>query len=271
MVRDLKHWQALVVTFASMLVIAQARPTCAVAGDVEFVSHQFSESKIYQGDSNVYVDLMITNGGNESIRVHGASVNFDWQGNGDNTFKVGSLAGGAPFDLKKTVAQDEVYSLEIFFSVPQTVSEGNHYYEFRVFFDSYNGTIWTLNRNATWFPIASWEIHNSYERIYTNLNPAVQVRLDDAESAGFISPEAKSLLTRASQNINDAVGYKDQGEWQIAVGLLQGASSYINQAYGAEQSFRTFVPIGAIIGVAAVVVAVVFLRKRGKSHTKSTT
>jgi hypothetical protein len=269
-VNRMRHWLALLTSLFVLLVMAQARLTYASAGEVGFVDHRFSATKIFQGDSNLYVNLTITNSGDDLIKVHGASVNLDWQEDSDNSFKVGTLLGGAPYDLQREIATSEFYTLTIFFNVQQNVSVENHFYEFRVFFDSLNGTIWTRDKIATSFsPNQQLNIHSMFEKTYSNLLAAVEVKFDAAEGAGFISPEAKSLLAKANQNIADSVDYKDQGEWQIAVGLLQGASEYINQSYGAEQTFRTFVLVGTIIGVAAVVVAVVFLRKKGKNRTSS--
>jgi len=261
---------SIVLTLSFVLLGVLQFGTVYAAGEVDFVNFTFSSSKVYQGDSQLYVDLVIVNNGNLSVRLHGASVRFDWQA-ANESFMVGVSKGGEPFDLRKVVLPDADYTFRIFFDVPITTKVGYHFFEFRVFYDyQINATDWALDQNETWFPNIPWAVSDLYEKSYNILGTTVADKIAKAEAAGFISPEARSLLQTAITADNDAADYAAQGQWQIAVGKLQYANAVLDQTYGAEQAFRTYLIVGAIVGVAAIVGAVLFLRRRRRSKKETT-
>jgi len=272
MVIKLKHLPLLLTLWLIlMLGIAQVRLVSA-AGSVAFVRYQFSASEVYQGDSDIYVELEIGNNGDSNIMLHGASVTFqDWSGTGE--YLIGSARSGELFDLKIALEPTKTYNLRIFFSVPVATSVGNHFFTFRVFHDSYNGSSWAYNQTSVFTPSSQflnpWKVHDAYEKTYNTLRPTVEAKMTVAEGAGFISPEARALLQRANEALDAADSYAAEDQWDFALGQVQGARYNIELAYGAEQSFRNFLIIGAIAGVAAIVAIGLFVRRRKRRSSQS--
>jgi hypothetical protein len=246
-----------------LLVAIQAKPVYA-QGELSFVRFDFSSPKIYQGESNLYVDLNIINDGNASIKLHGAKVHFDWQP-ANESFITGVSKGGEPFDLRKNLAPNEEYTFRIFFFVPLTVSDGYHFFEFSAFYDYNTDSSWVLDQTESWFPNVLWSVYSVFEKQYYILEPRVTSDISQAQGAGFISPQAKSLLQQAKDYESDAADFAVEGQWQYAVGRLQGASIFIDQAYANDQSFKNLLIIGAIIGVAAAIVIAFIVRRRKRS------
>jgi len=137
-------------------------------GRVNWISYEFSPSRIYQGDTDCYVDLKIKNSGDYRIRLHGASIHFDWQQENE-FFKIGSSRGGQAWDLSVTIDPNQEYTFRIPFDVDKSVSAKAHYYYFEVYYDSeswgFFGTWWTNDLTTSWNPVTSIQIHNAYEKI----------------------------------------------------------------------------------------------------------
>jgi hypothetical protein len=251
------------------LVAIQTKPVYA-QGELSFVRFDFSSPKIYQGESDLYVDLNIINDGNASIKLHGAQIHFDWQATNES-FITGVPKGGEPFDLRQTLAPNEEYTFRIFFFVQLTASEGYHFFEFSVFYDYSTDSSWVLDQAKSWFPNVLWSVYSAFEKQYYILEPDVADEISQAQRAGFISPQANSLLQQAKDYENDAADFASQGEWQFAVGRLQGASIFIDQAYSADQNFKLFAIVGSIIGAVAVIGVALFFRQRRKRSAKLNT
>lgn len=266
--KHLRHLIMLLTFLILIPVIFQVQPAYA-EGKVSFVGFKFSSQKIYQGDSGLSVSLSIINDGNASIRLHGAQVHFDWQATNES-FIIGVSKGGQPFDLRRIIAPNQNYTFMISFSVPTTATAGYHFFEFSVFHDYETVTGFVLDQTATWFPDVLWSVYNVFEKSYGQLQPTVASKIARAEGAGFISPEANSLVQQAKTYENDAADFAAEGEWQYAVGRLQGASAFIDQAYTAEQNFRNYLIYGLIIGVIAIIAVGLFVRRRRHS-SKSVT
>lgn len=260
----MKRWLlllALSVLFYSMLL----SPLTYAAGSIGFESFQFSSAKIYQGDSDVYVDLGIINNGNSSLVMHGAFVHFDWQATEEN-FMVGSQRSGEAWDIGKELAAAGRYTIRIDFSVPTSVIEGGHSFFFKVFYNDSSEAQWNPRAQD---PFAELTVYNMWEPVYATLIISVEDKVAQAGGAGFISPEAKSLLQRAEGYLYDAYSYADQGKWQSAGARLQASSRYIDQAYDADQNFKTYLIVGGVIGIGAVIGAGLFIRRRRKRPSKS--
>jgi len=261
----LKNWQLLTLLSVLFCGIFLCPSACA-AGSIEFKSYQFSSSKIYQGEFNVHVDLGIRNNGNSSLIVHGAFVHFDWQTTEEN-FMEGSQRSGEPWDFGKELEPNENHTIRIHFSVPTLLSEGDHLFFFRVYYND--------GAEAQWNPYgqdisAVLTIYDMWEPIYSDRVITVEGEVAQAESAGFISPEAKSLLQRAGELLSEAHSYADEGKMQSAVSRLRSTSNMIEEAYEVEQGFRTYVMIiGGIIGIGAVIGAGLFVLVRRKRSSKS--
>jgi len=236
------------------------------SSSIGFEGYQFSSLGIYQGAPNVHVDLQIINNSNSSLIVHGAFVHFDWQASNES-FMAGSQRSGEPYDLGKELEPAENYIVRITFSVPLSVSEGGHLFYFKVFYD--NGLEDQWNPRAE-DPYAELRIYSWYEHVYLDHIDETEEKVAQAQGAGFISPEARSLLQRAEDNLNKAYSSADQGDWERAASYVISSSSYINQAYEAEQRFQTYLIIGAVIGVGAVVGGVLLVRRRKRSRKTTT-
>jgi len=246
-------------------VILLCRPAYA-STRIGFESYQFSSLEIYQGASNVYVDLQIANDSNSSLIVHGAFVHFDWQALNES-FMAGSQRSGEPYDLGKDLDPAEDYVIRMSFSVPLSVSEGGHAFYFKVFYD--NGLEDQWNPRAE-DPYAELSIYSWYERLYFDHLDEAEEKVVQAQRAGFISPEARSLLQHAEDNLNAAYSYADEGDWKSAASHVISSSSRVDEAYEAEQRFHMYLIIGAVIGVGAVIGGVLLVRRRKRS-TKTTT
>lgn len=244
-------------------------PFIYAAGSIEFESYQFSSPKIYQGNSNVYVDLEIINTGNSSLVVHGAFVVFDWQASNES-FMVGSKESGEPYDLAKELKPAENYIIRIAFSVPLQVKEGAHLFYFKVFYNNGLEVQWNPREK---YPYAELAVYSAYEAIYASRITSIEEKVAQAEGAGFISPEARSLLRQAEDHLSEAQSFADQGNWYTASSRLTSSSDLIDQAYEAEQRFKTYLIIGGVIGggaVIAVIGAALFVRRRKKRSRELT-
>jgi len=240
-------------------------PSVYAASSIEFKGYQFSSSEVYQGHSNVYVDLKIANDGNSSIIVHGAFVHFDWQASNES-FMVGSEASGEPYDLGKELDPAEDYTFRIAFSVPSSVSEGEHVFYFKVFHSNNLEEPWNPRERD---PYAALMIHSLYEGTYKAFVASVEARVAQAEGAGFISPEAQSLVREAKEYLSDAHSYADQRMWQSASTRLSSCSARIDRAYEAEQRFIMFLIIAGVAGGGAAIGAGFFIRRRKKRSSES--
>ncbi len=233
------------------------------ANSIEFEGYQFLAQTIYQGDSGVHVDLDITNSSNSSIVVHGASVHFDWQASNES-FVVGSQRSGEPFDLGKELQSAGQFVMRIRFSVPGSVSVGGHLFYFRVFYNNGLEVQWNPREKD---PYAELTIHSLYEPQYPDIKTSIEEDFAQAQDAGFISPEARSFVTRAEEHLSEAQSYAEGADWQSAVARLSAASYDIEQAYEAEEKFRTYLIIGSAIGVGSVIGAGLLVRRQRKKRS----
>ncbi len=250
----------LSVIFCSLALFC---PVCA-ANSIGFEGYQFSSSEIYQGASNVYVDLQIMNDSNSSLIVHGASVQFDWS---NESFAAGSQRGGEPYDLGKELEPAEEYVIRIPFSVPLNVETGGRLFFFRVFHS--NGLVVQWNPRAE-DPYAELIVYNAGERIYLDLISETEDKVAQAQRAWFISPEARSILQHAEDNLNLAHSSADQKNWEKAASYVYSSSVLTDQAYEAEQRFRTYLGFGAVIGAGAVIGGVLLVRRKRRSGKETT-
>jgi len=241
-------------------------PSAYAASSIGFESYQFSASRVYQGDSDVYVDLDITNNGNSSILLHGGFVHFRWQ-EANESFMEGGQRSGDAWDLAKELAPTERYTLRIEFSVPATLSEDGYPFFFRVFYDDGLEAQWNPRAED---PSAELIIRNMYERVYVTVIDSVESKVALAKGAGFISPGARSLLQQADDYLYDANSFADQGTWEDAASHILASSRYVDEAYRAEQEFWTYLIIGGAIGIGVVIGAGLFVRRRRKRSSKST-
>ena len=263
----MKRWPVL-LTLLILSYSIYLSPSAYATGSIGFESYQFSASKIYQGDSDVYVDLEIINNGNSSLVLHGGFAHFKWQATNESFLEGGQISGDA-WDLAKELAPTESYTLQIEFSVPTTVSEDGYPFFFKVFYDDGLEVQWNPRAED---PYAELTIHSMYERIYNTIITSVEEKVAQAKGAGFISPDAGSLLQQAEDYLSNAYSYVGKGEWQNAVSHLQASSGVVTKAYEAEQRFWTYLYtgiIGGVIGIGAVVGAVLFVRRRRKRSSKS--
>jgi len=188
-------------------------------------------------------------------------VHFDWQAFNES-FAVGSERSGEAWDLGKELTPTEGYTIRINkISVPTSVSEGGHSFFFKVFYNDGLEVQWNPRAQD---PFAELAIYNMYEPTYDALLVSVESKVAQAEGAGFISPDARSLLQRAENYLYDAYSYADQGKWQSAVSRLTSSSTVIDQAYATEQGLRTYLIVGGIIGIGAVIGVGLFVRQRRK-------
>jgi len=240
-------------------------PSVYAAGSIEFEDYQFSSLKIHQGESGVHVNLEIKNNGNSSLVVHGASVHFDWQ-TAEESFMEGSQRRGEPWDFGKELKPTENHTIRIYFYVPILVSVGSHLFFFEVFYND--------GAEAQWNPYgqdvnAVLAVYDLWEPIYSIAVIPVEEEVAQAESAGFISPEARSLLQRAGEVLSEAHSYAEEGKLESAVFRLRSTSNLIDQAYEVEQRFRTYLMFGGVIGIGAIIGAGLFIRRRRKRSSKS--
>jgi flagellar biosynthesis/type III secretory pathway M-ring protein FliF/YscJ len=112
------------------------------------------------------------------------------------------------------------------------------------------------------------------EKIYNDLLPSVQNKLNGANSANYESSEAQSLLQQARSTFEDATTNATQGNWNLAIQNLEIAGDFLDQASEAEQrgdeqraAFQTllfYVAIIAIVVIIVVSIIVVVVRRRRK-------
>lgn len=116
------------------------------------------------------------------------------------------------------------------FSVPSSTSVGSHSYK----------VVWVDNGlllGSVTLTTGTLMVHDAYEKVYLQLLPSVQAKLNDANSANYKSPDARSDASQAQTDYGQATSLANQGQFQQANGRLNSASSLLNQAAAAEQSY----------------------------------
>jgi len=97
--------------------------------------------------------------------------------------------------------------------------------------------------------------------------------MTNAQNANYESPEAKSLLSQATNEYNLAVSLASQGKWQDAVSHLNTASNFLAQAPAKEQAYQEqkwqqqLILIGGISAIAIVAIIVIMMRRKEKVTT----
>jgi len=251
----------LTVTAISIICILCCSLVFALNPDEASVSLVWSSQTVYQGD---VVSVRITFESNyaEQLVIDHIGLHFDWM-------DADSFYGSDLSDNPVTVPSYGTYIFDpIGIQIPVNVSAGAHSY-----FVGIDGAEGLSFSSFTWdSPILTIQIHSAIEKIYSDLVPEVQSKLNEAVSANYESAEAQSLLQQAQDEYTLAQSLANETRWNEALSKLYNATDLLEQADVAEQrseeqkaeqqSLLFYLAIIAIVVIIALSIIVVVMRKK---------
>ncbi len=253
----------LAVTSISLICILCCSLVSALNQDEASVTLSPQTLTGYPGDT---VSIRITFKSNyaEQLRIYNIGLHFDWMP--EDNFSGHDLS-----DSPVTVPSQGTYIFEpIVIQIPLNASAGAHSY-----FVGVDGTEGFVGSIFSWnSPSSTLQIHPIIEKIYNDLKPHVENKLNGGISANYQGSEAQSLLQQAQGEFNNATTFAGEGRWNEAVQSLQITEDFLDQAYEAEQrsaeqraelqSLLFYLAIIAIVVIVVVVIIVVVVRRRRK-------
>jgi hypothetical protein len=217
----------------------------------------------YPGDT-ISVTITFKSNYAEQLRIYTIGLHFDWM-------PSDSFSGHDLSDNPATVPRQGSYVFDpIVIQIPLNATAGAHSY--------FVGIDGTEGLSASYF---SWnsssftiQVHGFTEKIYNELLPSVQNKLNGANSANYESSEAQSLLQQAQSAFENATSSANDGKWNVAIEGLLIADDFLDQANEAEQrsdeqraalqNLLFYVAIIAIVVIIVVSIIFVVVRKRRK-------
>ena len=257
----------LTVTSISLICILCCSLVSALNQDEASVSMFWSSQTVYPADT---VSIRITFKSNyaEQLRIYNIGLHFDWM-------PPESFSGHDLSDNPVTIPSQGTYIFDpIVIQIPLNASAGSHSY-----FVGIEGTEGISASNFSWNSTSSTiQIHSFLEKIYRELLPEVESKLNEASSANYESSEAQSLLQQAQYEHDRAPSLATEERWNEALTSLYNATDLLEQANAVEQrsdeqraelqTLLFYVAIIAIVVIIAVSIIVVVVRRRRK-HTDS--
>jgi len=253
----------LTVTSISLICILCCGLVFALNQDEASVTLSPQNPTGYPGDT---ISIRITFKSNyaEQLGIYNIGLHFDWM-------PEDSFSGHDLSDSPVTVPSQGTYVFDpIIIQIPFNASAGAHSYFVGVDgTEGFAGSIFSWNS-----PSSTIQIHSIIEKIYNDLKPHVENKLNGAISANYEGSEAQSLLQQAQAEFTEATGFASEGSWSQAIESLQIADELLDQAYEAEQtsqeqraelqSWLFYLAIIAIVVIIVVVIIVVVVRRRRK-------
>jgi hypothetical protein len=159
------------------------------------------------------------------------------------------------------------------FLIPPTVSAGSHSYFVGI--DGFQGSSTTgFSWDSQTFML---QIGGSSESVYSELLPQVASKISEAANATYNSPEARSLVTQATNDYYEALELAEEGRLQEATSALQNASDNLEQANLEEQRFGEqdqtllIIIVAVIIVISTVSIIALAVRKKRKQNNLALT
>jgi hypothetical protein len=253
----------LTVTSISLICILCCSLVSALNQDEASVTLFPPNPTGYPGDT---ISIRITFKSNyaEQLRIYNMGLQFDWM-------PLNSFAGPDLSNNPVTIPSQGTYIFDpIVIQIPLNASAGSHSY-----FVGIEGTEGISASNFSWNSSSfTIQIHSITEKIYNDLLPNVENKLNGAISANYESAEAQSLLQQAQSAVSNANSNATQGKWNLAIEGLEIADDFLDQASEAEQrsdeqraalqSLLFYLAIIAIVVIIVVSIIVVVVRRRRK-------
>jgi hypothetical protein len=253
----------LTVTSISLICILCCSLVSALNQDEASVSMFWSSQTVYPADT---VSIRITFKSNyaEQLRIYNIGLHFDWM-------PPESFSGHDLSDNPVTIPSQGTYIFDpIVIQIPLNASAGSYSY-----FVGIEGTEGISASNFSWNSSSfTIQVHSIMEKIYKDLLPNVENKLNGAISANYESSEAQSLLQQAQSAFSNATSSANDGRWSLAIEGLEIADDYLDQASEAEQrsdeqraALQNLLVYVAIIAIVVIIVAsiiFVVVRRRRK-------
>jgi hypothetical protein len=253
----------LTVTSISLICILCCSLVSALNQDEASVTLFPSNLTGYPGDT-ISVTITFKSNYAEQLRVYFIGLHFDWM-------PSDSFSGHDLSDNPATVPRQGSYVFDpIVIQIPLNATTGSHSY-----FVGIDGTEGVSASSFSWNSYSfTIEVHGFTEKIYNDLLPQVESRLNEAKSANYESSEAQSLLQQAQGSLSNAILNATEGKWNVAIEGLLIADDFLDQASEAEQrsdeqraallNLLFYVAIIAIAVIIVVSIIFVVVRKRRK-------
>jgi hypothetical protein len=182
-----------------------------------------------------------------------------------------SFSGPDLSDNPVTIPSQGIYIFDpIVIQIPLNASAGSHSY-----FVGIEGTEGISASSFSWNSSSfTIQIHSFTEKIYNELLPNVENKLNGANSANYESSEAQSLLQQAQSAVSNATIAAGEQKWNLAIENLEIADDFLDQASEVEQrsdeqraalqSLLFYLAIIAIVVIIVVSIIVVVVRRKRK-------
>lgn len=218
----------------------------------------------YQG-SNATVSIYFHNNSTEQLTIYFVGFHFDWMAKDNFT---GFNLSNNPINV---TANGSYTFNPMLIHIPTNVAVGSHNYTIGI--DGYQGTSYPYEEFGWDSPAFSLEIFDFRVKSFNTLLVEVNNKMGEATNATYRSPDARSLLSQAEGEKNDAVALAMAEDWDAALLKLQSASEHLNKAEAKEAAFEeTGIPqnlllvvIGVVITIVVIILLIAFvMRKNGK-------
>ena len=251
----------LTVTSISLICILCCSFVSALNQDEASVTLFPPELTGYPGDT-VSIRITFKSSYAEQLRIYSIGLQFDWM----------SSDQFSGYDLSTspvTIPSQGTYIFDpIVVQIPLNATAGPH-----SFFVGIDGTEGLSASNFSWNSSSfTIQVHSIMEKIYKELLPNVENKLNGANSANYESSEAQSLLQQAQGAFGNATSSAIEGKWNLAIEGLEIADDFLDQASEAEQrsdeqraalqSLLFYLAIIAIVVIIVVSIIVVVVRRK---------
>jgi hypothetical protein len=184
--------------------------------------YHFDKDTYYQGDNGVVTVTILNDNGLFQWNIRTVAIQFDWQG----TLWYSK-------DVNTNIASGQSYSVDIDFSIENSVSVGSHSFQVK-----YVGAFGDTNTIAS----GVIYVHDLYEKLALQIRSeatsqlqAAQSQTSDADSqtsgSHFSSSDAQNLLSQAQQSVAQAKAYLGQAQTSCSSADAELSSGSFQAAY----------------------------------------
>ena len=227
----------------------------------------WTKQPYYQG-SNATVSIYFHNNSTEQLTIYFVGFHFDWMAKDNFT---GFNLSNNPVNV---TANGSYTFNPMLIHIPTNVAVGSHNYTIGI--DGYQGISYPYEEFGWDSPTFSLEIYDLREQSFNTLLVEVNNKIGEASNATYRNPEARSLLSQAEGEKNDAVTLAMAEDWNAALLKLQTASGHLDEAEAKEAAFEeTGIPqnllliiIGVVIIIVAVILLIVFVMRKNRKKPK---
>ena len=249
--------------------------SCMMFNNVVFALEQnqasananWTNQPYYQG-SNATVSIYFRNNSTEQLTIYFVGFHFDWMAKDNFT---GFNLSNNPINV---TANGSYTFNPMLIHIPTNVAVGSHNYTIGI--DGYQGASYPYEEFGWDSPTFTLEIFDFRVKSFNTLLVEVNNKMSEASNATYRSPDARSLLSQAEGEKNDAVALAVAEDWDAALLKLQSASEHLDEAEAKEAAFEeTGIPqnllliiIGVVTTIVVVILLILFMMRKNRKKPR---